>query len=308
VDELAELNVSHVTITVNAVDPAVSAEIYAWVRHNKRVFNAQRGTELLLMNQFDAIQKLKACDMVVKVNAVLIPGINDEHIGQIAKQMATLNVDIFNCVPYYQNAGSAFEHLPSPSPEMVQKARAEAAKFLPQMHHCTRCRADAVGLLGKDNSAFMQLLQEIETQPEPPPASMKSIPVDSSRPYIAVASMEGMLINQHLGEAERLLIYKQIQSGMELLEARKTPQRGDGLQRWKHLADMLGDCQSLLVSGIGNNPRQVLTKKGLQVHVLEGVIEEAVSALFAKQSINHLMKRERTACGAECSGGGGGCG
>jgi hypothetical protein len=29
---------------------------------------------------------------------------------------------------------------------------------------------------------------------------------------------------------------------------------------------------------------------------------------FEKQSINHLIKRERTACGAECSGGGGGCG
>ncbi len=306
VDELAELQVSHVTITVNAVDPAISAEVYAWVRYNKRVLNARKGAELLLMNQLDAIQKLKDRDMVVKVNTVLIPGINDGYIGKIAEQMATLDVDIFNCVPYYQNVGSAFEDLPSPSPEIVKQARSEAAEHLPQMHHCTRCRADAVGLLGQDGSAFMKLLQEIEAQPESTLAP--SLSADGTRPYIAVASMEGVLVNQHLGEAERLFIYKQIQSGMELLETRTTPRRGDGLQRWEHLAEVLGDCQSLLVSGIGNNPRQVLTQRGLRVHILEGVIEEAVSALFTKQPVNHLMKRERTVCGAECSGGGGGCG
>ena len=31
-EELAQLQVSHVTFTVNAVDPAIGAQIYAWVR------------------------------------------------------------------------------------------------------------------------------------------------------------------------------------------------------------------------------------------------------------------------------------
>ena len=35
--ELAALGVSHVTLTVNAVDPVVGAKIYAWVRDKKRV-------------------------------------------------------------------------------------------------------------------------------------------------------------------------------------------------------------------------------------------------------------------------------
>ena len=32
IDEIAELGVSHVTITINAVDPEITAKIYAWVR------------------------------------------------------------------------------------------------------------------------------------------------------------------------------------------------------------------------------------------------------------------------------------
>ena len=34
-----------------------------------------------------------------------------------------------------------------PAADDVQRIRGEAQKHLPQMHHCTRCRADAVGLL-----------------------------------------------------------------------------------------------------------------------------------------------------------------
>ncbi|MGB7510047.1 MAG: radical SAM protein, partial [Pelodictyon phaeoclathratiforme] len=38
IDELAELQVSHVTITINAIDPVIGSEIYAWVRYNKKMY------------------------------------------------------------------------------------------------------------------------------------------------------------------------------------------------------------------------------------------------------------------------------
>jgi nitrogen fixation protein NifB len=120
--------------------------------------------------------------------------------------------------------------------------------------------------------------------------------------------MEGILVNQHLGEAEELLIYGQQNNRLALLETRKTPDRGTGMQRWKALSALIRDCQALLVSGIGTNPKNVLTRDGINVLVLEGVIDEAVTALMNGSSMNHLIKRTRTACGAECSGTGGGCG
>jgi hypothetical protein len=48
VPELAEIGVSHVTITVNAVDPDISQKIYAWVRDGKVLYRGRQGAELLL--------------------------------------------------------------------------------------------------------------------------------------------------------------------------------------------------------------------------------------------------------------------
>ena len=112
-------------------------------------------------------------------------------------------MDILNCVPYYPNQGSTFEHIPEPSKEMIAHIRKEAGKFIPQMHHCTRCRADAVGLLGEDMpQELLKSLKTCESMPEP-----QTLAINASRSFVAVASREGVLVNQHLGEADHLLIY-----------------------------------------------------------------------------------------------------
>ena len=45
---LAAIGVSHVTLTVNAVDPQVGQAIYAWVREEPRVYRGLAAAELLL--------------------------------------------------------------------------------------------------------------------------------------------------------------------------------------------------------------------------------------------------------------------
>ena len=57
--ELAELNVSHVTVTLNAVDASIGEKIYSWVRFNKRVYRGREGAEMLLLQQLKAIKALK---------------------------------------------------------------------------------------------------------------------------------------------------------------------------------------------------------------------------------------------------------
>ncbi len=305
IDELAELKVSHITVTVNAVDPEVGAKIYSWVRYNKRVMRAEKGVEILLEKQMEAIIGLKEKGITVKVNSIIIPGINEDHIETVARKMSEMDVDILNCVPYYPNAGSSFEHLEEPSKDMIHEVREKAGKYIKQMRHCTRCRADAVGLLGEvPDAALMDKLQACEQiSKEEPVKKQKGI-----RSRVAVASMEGVLVNQHLGEASKLLIYDKKDGTISLLEARNTPPAGGGFQRWAQLADTLSDCGTLLVSGIGENPKRVLSTTGLDIMEIEGVIDEAVRAVFEGQSLRHLIKREMKACGAGCSGTGGGCG
>jgi nitrogen fixation protein NifB len=125
---------------------------------------------------------------------------------------------------------------------------------------------------------------------------------------VAVASQEGVLVNQHLGGARKLLIYGEKEGRLQLLEARRTPLKGGADRRWTDLADQLSDCSALLVNGVGAKPRKALSAAGIEVMEIEGLIEEAVRAVFAGESLNHLKKRSMTACGAACGGNGLGCG
>ncbi len=56
-DELAELKVSHVTLTVNAVDPEIGAKIYSWVRDGKVIYRGLKAAEVLLERQLESIAR-----------------------------------------------------------------------------------------------------------------------------------------------------------------------------------------------------------------------------------------------------------
>ena len=122
--------------------------------------------------------------------------------------------------------------------------------------------------------------------------------------------MVGMMINQHLGEAERFLIYGMNDKGKSLLvSVRKAPQAGGGEQRWKALAETLKDCRTVLVSGVGNSPKKVLNSHGIEVVVLEGVIKEIVYGIFSGMDMQELMKRSQIHSAiSHCSGTGKKCG
>ncbi|MDL1983981.1 MAG: radical SAM protein [Deltaproteobacteria bacterium] len=298
IEELAEINVSHVTVTLNAVDPEIGAQIYSFIRYKKRVLSPESGINILFEKQIEAIKKLKESGITTKVNTIILPGINEDHIEDVAKKMSELGVDILNCIPFYPNAGSTFAHLPEPSKETVKKIRKKAARYIPQMYHCVRCRADAVGILGRENNKeIMEKLKECSEMPEI---------YDEIRPYVAVASLEGSLVNQKLGKARELFIYGKENGSVTFIESRKTPEPGKGMKRWEDLAEILHDCRALLTNGTGNNPRQVLSKK-IDILELDGLIEEAVEAVFEGHSMNYMIKRDVDACNRKCSGAGMGC-
>ncbi len=287
-DDLRRLQVSHVTITVNAVDPKIGEQIYSWMRIGKKVVRSRDGVPILLERQRAAVQGLKQRGIIVKINSILLPGINEDHIVSVAREMAGLNVDVFNCMPYYPSSGSAFECLAEPSPQMVADLRMQAARYVKQMTHCTRCRSDAVGLLGE--AASEKLMAALKNCRHLAAADAAAHPI-SPKPCVAVASMEGVLINQHLGEAGKLLIYGEKDGRIGLIESRPTPAPGSGMRRWQELARILNDCRMVLVSGAGESPSRVLRGSGIEVLTCEGLIEEAVRRVFAGERLDHSITK-----------------
>ncbi len=183
----------------------------------------------------------------------------------------------------------------------MARVREQAAAHLPLMHHCTRCRADAAGLLGEALSdEHVSLLCEAAGGPLHP---------DEDRPFVAVATMEGVLVNLHLGEAARLAIFRAGEDGFELVETRDTPAPGGGNRRWAKLADSLHDCRALLTASAGQAPATLLARQGIRVVMMEGLIEEGLAAVFAGRNVRAPLRKEhRCGAGAGCSGNAMGCG
>ncbi len=299
VDELPELGVSHVTITLNAVDPEIGARVYQWVRDGKVVYRGRQAAELLLERQLAAIKALKQIGMIVKVNTIVMPGINDEHIKDISSLISGMGVDIQNLIPLIPTQGTAMSDLTEPSKELINELRKSSGELIPQMTHCQRCRADAVGLLCKDRSR--------ELAPDLEACSRMEPSIDVSRPYVAVASREGMLVNMHLGEATRLQIWEKAETGFRQVGERKTPPVGSGPKRWEELAAMLKDCRAVLCSAVGESPQAILSKNGVIPYMVNGFIESSLDAVYTGSNME-LFKGRAKGLSACCKGGtGSGC-
>jgi nitrogen fixation protein NifB len=297
-DQLPGLGVTHVTLTINAVDPLISSKIYSWVRYEKKVYRGIDGARVLLENQLNAISMLKAMNITVKINSIILPGVNEYHIPEVAARVAELGADVMNCIPVMPNKDTVFEDMEKPSSKMTFKIRALAGDHIKMMTHCARCRADAAGLLGQDFKGAFGMLQEFASIT---PGS------NEVRPFIAVATHEGLLVNQHLGEARELQIYKQTPNGFQRVEERTTPPSGSGDFRWIELARLLKDCQAILVSGAGPNPLDILQNSGVRVIQMTGLIDEGLDAVFNRKPIRAIKKPDAFKCGDSCRGNAQGC-
>ena len=200
---------------------------------------------MLWDRQAEAIRALKQRGITVKINTIIIPGVNEEHVPEVARRVAELGADIANCVPLYPVAGTALGTVEPPSPG-AGRGHPGGSRPLAAHHgalHAVPGRRR--GAFGRSHAAAQSSWPCSRRGPAAP---------DDNRPCVAVATMEGMLVNQHLGEAQRLAVYDRGPDGFRLIETRPTPPPGGGRDRWLALAKTLHDCRALLVASAGQAP------------------------------------------------------
>jgi nitrogen fixation protein NifB len=129
------------------------------------------------------------------------------------------------------------------------------------------------------------------------------------RPYVALSSHEGVLINQHVGEASRFWVFEPQPDGAPtLVDTRDAPEAGGGATRWYELAELLQDCKAVFTSSVGQTPRRILETHGIKVIEAVGVASDAIASWNATGQVPRGMQKLFQGCGRGCAGSGTGCG
>jgi nitrogen fixation protein NifB len=145
-EEIISVGIRGLTVTVNTVDSQVGQYIYSWVNYRGDIYCQEEAARLLISKQFCGIRKAADADLVIKVNTVFIPGINDEQMLKIARMAEGAGAKLMNIMPLIPKGG--MRDRSAPTCIELKKKQQECEEIIPQFHHCEQCRADVVYLPG----------------------------------------------------------------------------------------------------------------------------------------------------------------
>lgn len=260
IDEIEKYNVDHVTVTINTIDPTgeIGSQIYPWVHWDHKKVWGKEGAKLLLEKQLEGIQALTDRGILVKANSVLIPGINDKDLPNVAKKLKEMNVFLHNIMPLLSSPefGTKFglDGVPSATDQEQMAAQEACGMDMKLMKHCRQCRADAVGLIGEDRGdefgkeVFVGLsFEELEKKYNIKARAAKHEAIENWRTHLESANEriklekatklelsstgvtklvavttggEGM-INMHFGSAQEFLVYEAGDKAIKFVMHRK---------------------------------------------------------------------------------------
>ena len=299
-ENLVAHGIRHVTITINCLDPDIGARIYPWIVWQGRRLRGREAAKTLIEQQLRGLDLLAARSVQVKINSVLIPGVNDAHLPEVNRVVREKGAILHNIMPliarpehgtHYGVTGQC-----EPTVEELAAVRAACESNPGMMSHCQQCRADATGTLGEDRGGEFSLAK-VETMTVDPQAAMaKRMEVRAAitsrlarvprrvtrleRPLttapenalrIAVGSTDGQYIDAHFGHLRELLIFEVTASGARLSERREIVRYchgattcGDGETAQAGAIRALHDCTVLLCARIGFTPWRALQDAGVQ--------------------------------------------
>lgn len=314
-DELLDMNIDHVTLTINMIDAEVGERIYPWIFHKHRRWTGREAAQILHERQMESLEALTSRGILVKVNSVMIPGIKDEHLLEVNRTVKAKGAFLHNIMPLI----SAAEHgthfgltgQRGPNAAELKKLQDACAGGANLMRHCRQCRADAVGLLGEDRGQefTMDLVpEEVNYDPAKRDAykewvaterldrraaaeaakaeTEEAVAVDAAPMLVAVATKGGGRINQHFGHAREFQVFEVDAEGVRFVTHRRADNYCVGGfgedDKLDEVIRTLEGVPVILCAKIGDCPREGLEAAGIQAidTYAHDYIETAVSAVY----------------------------
>jgi nitrogen fixation protein NifB len=146
--QILEVGVHSLTVTINALTPQTGAKVYEWIHHHGSRYEGETAAAILLERQLCGLEAAARVGLMIKVNHVYIPGVNDHETIDLAVEVRKLGARMMNIIPVIPVG--KFAHCEMPSEATMAMVRNQAELILSQARHCKQCRADAAGLVGND--------------------------------------------------------------------------------------------------------------------------------------------------------------
>lgn len=285
-ERLYSLGVRFVTVTMNACDPSIGAQIYSKVVLDGKTYSGTDGASILIKRQTEGILKCVEIGMVVKVNIVMIPDINAEHIPELVRYVKNLGAYIVNILPLIPVEGTAFAGQRAPTVLERRKLMDECSIDARMMRHCKQCRADAIGLIGEDRSQeFVHISGCTGASNGCGPSNVDfSLPTQISKErHIAVASSDGKTVDSGFGNCDCFRIYSHDCGKIEHVRDVQIDLDPTivGVEHRKHIESIVNrmdDCDTIIVKEIGPLPQKILKNIGIKVVISQSQIMDAVKS------------------------------
>jgi nitrogen fixation protein NifB len=149
ISDLQEIMPSTISVSIHAATPQTASKIYEWIEMDARVPVSSKIGDYILNKQLTGIRKASAAGILVKVNTVLIPEINENEIVQLAKRISQQGATLHNVIPLIPSG--RLRYISPPSIKQLNNIRKKASQHIPQFYHCYQCRSDVVGIPGQDD-------------------------------------------------------------------------------------------------------------------------------------------------------------
>jgi nitrogen fixation protein NifB len=154
--EIIDVGVDSLTVTVNAVDPEIEAQLNDGIVWHGKHYTGVEAAKILIEQQLKGIRLIAGSGITLKVNTVFVPEINGEHIETVARTVAEAGADIYNIIPLIPN--HKLKDCREPRCDELENAIRAASEYIDVFRHCQRCRADPVGIPGgKDFSSAVYI-------------------------------------------------------------------------------------------------------------------------------------------------------
>ena len=98
---------------------------------------------------------------------------------------------------------------------------------------------------------------------------------------IAIATTDGITVNEHFGKAKKFLIYNVTEMSLDLLTEKEVEPYSTGRKnhnfdkaRFLEVAESLKGCEKVFITKIGDEPAAALKAMGIEPFVYEGAIKD----------------------------------